>query len=319
MNRIACVAAALALLLPALGASPGTAQGTVFSPGGKSAPSAPAGAPGTVFSPGGKPAAAPAGAPVEAPPADWGNSQVDVVYAEPQNEGFRPIRDRLMRRQVLEQLRLFLSPLKLPRKLQVRIDQCNDEKRPYQAGGAVVICYEYVARIEQIAPQNPPPGSLPRESMIVGAFVQTVLNEVAQGIFDILEIPVWGREEDAADKLAGFIMLQFGKEVAQKVLIGAAWFFEASDRTWTGSDFASMHSPEAQRFYNFLCIAFGHDPATFKFLVDQNILPARRAQRCGTEYYALRFAFAKEILPHVDQELLKRVQSATWLMLDEPK
>jgi hypothetical protein len=138
-------------------------------------------------------------------------------------------------------------------------------------------------------------------------------------VFDILELPVWGREEDAADKLAGFIMVQFGKEVAQKVMIGAAWFFDASDRTWTGADFASSQSTEAQRFYNYLCIAYGSDPATFKFLVDQNLLPARRAQRCTIEYYKLRFAFLKTIMPHVDQPLLKKVQSASWLMLDEPR
>ena len=78
--------------------------------------------------------------------------------------------------------------------------------------------------------------------MIVGAFVQAVLHEVAIATFDILEIPVWGREADAADKLAGFIMVQFGKEVALKVMIGAAWFFEASDRTWTGNPISPASS-----------------------------------------------------------------------------
>jgi hypothetical protein len=45
----------------------------------------------------------------------------------------------------------------------------------------------------------------------------------------------------------------------------------------------------------------------------------RRAQRCQGEFLSLRQAFIQQILPHVDQQLLKRVQSATWLMLDEPK
>ncbi len=242
-----------------------------------------------------------------------------MVYTEPQDPQFRPIRERLMRRQVLEQLRLFLSPLKLPRKLLVQLDQCNAERRPYQSGGPVTICYEYVAKVDRIAPRNQPADGLPREMMIVGAFVQAVLHEVAIATFDILDIPVWGREADAADKLAGFIMVQFGKDVALKVMVGAAWFFDASERQWNGSDFASEQSPEAQRFYNYLCIAFGSDPASFKFLIDQNLLPLDRAQRCNSEFYALRLAFAKEILPHVDQQLMKRVQSATWLMLDEPK
>jgi hypothetical protein len=234
-----------------------------------------------------------------------------VAYTEPQDPQFRPIRDRLMRRQVLEQLRLFLSPLRLPRKLMVQLDQCNAERRPYQAGGPVTICYEYIAKVDRVVPRDQA-GGLQREQTIVGAFIQEVLHEVAIATFEILEIPIWGRERDAADKLAGFIMVQFGKEVTQKVLIGAARYFEVSD-------YASDESPEAQRFYNYLCIAFGADPASFKFLIDQNLLPVHRAQRCSREYYQLRLAFAKTILPHVDQPLLKRVQSEPWLMLDERK
>lgn len=322
MNCLARLALALAVVVP-LGAVSLNAQPT-FGPSKPSpAPDtgkADTGKPGagTVFRPSGGEATPPA-APATTPTADWGNSQVEIAYKEPQDPQFSPIRERLMRRQVLEQLRLFLSPLKLPRKLLVQIDQCNAERRPYQPGGPVTICYEYVAKVARIAPRNASPNGLPREMMIVGAFVQSVLHEVALATFDILEIPVWGRESDAADKLAGFIMVQFGKEVALKVMVGAAWYFDAAERQWTESDFASDQSPEAQRFFNYLCIAFGSDPSSFKFLIDQNMLPVRRAQRCGGEFHALRIAFIKTILPHVDQQLLKRVQSATWLILDEPK
>jgi Putative metallopeptidase len=316
MNCIVRLALALALLMPVLWAAPLAAQPT-FGPSKPTGPDSGTPGPGKVFRPSGSDAAP---APTTVPAtADWGNSQVDVAYVEPKDPQFNPIRERLMRRQVLEQLRLFLSPLKLPRKLLVQVDQCNADRRPYQPGGAVTICYEQVARVDQTAPRNQPPDGLPREMMLVGAFVQTVLHEVAIAVFDILEIPVWGRESDAADKLAGFIMVQFGKDVALKVMVGASWFFDASDRTWSETDFASEQSPEAQRFFNYLCIAFGADPASFKFLIDQNLLPVQRAQRCNNEFYALRHAFAKEILPHVDQQLLKRVQAATWLMLDEPK
>jgi len=275
--------------------------------------------PGKVFRPSTGDVTLPPPAPPTTQEADWGNSQVDVVYTEPQDPQFRPIRERLMRRKVLEQLRLFLSPLQLPRKLLVQLDQCNAERRPYQSGGPVTICYEYVAKVDRIAPREQPAGGMPRETMIVGAFVQAVLHEVATATFDILEIPVWGRESDAADKLAGFIMVQFGKEVALKLMIGASWFFDASERQWSETDLASEQAPEAQRFFNYLCIAYGSDPASFKFLIDQNLLPERRAQRCGGEFYQLRRAFAQTILPHVDQQLLKRVQSATWLILDEPQ
>jgi Putative metallopeptidase len=322
MTFIARLALALALVVP-LSAASLNAQPT-FGPSGpgggtgKPAPG-PEPAPGKVFRPTTTDVTPPPAPPPTTAGADWGNSQVDVAYTEPQDPQFRPIRERLMRRQVLEQLRLFLSPLRLPRKLLVQIDQCNAEQRPYQPGGPVTLCYEYIAKVAQLVPRNQQLGGPSPEAMIVGAFVQQVLHEVAIATFDILEIPIWGREHDAADKLAGFIMVQFGRDVAVKVMLGAARFFEVSERQWNQADFASEQSPEAQRFYNYLCIAIGADPATFKYLVEQNTMPLRRAQRCQTEFLALREAFVQQILPHVDMQLLKRVQSATWLMLDEPK
>lgn len=301
-------ALAFALLVPLSLATPAATQPGV-SP---DKPPAPGTGTGKVFRPTSPTPTAP-GTPV----SELGNPLVEIAYREPADPQFAPIRERLMRRKVLEQLRVFLSPLKLPRKLVVQTEQCNGSRRPYQPGGSVTICYEYVARIEQLAPRNPQPGSLPPELMVVGAFIQTVLHEVSLAIFDVFDVPVWGRMEDAADKLAGFIMVQFGKEVAQKVIIGAASFFDASDRTWTGNDFASVDSPEAQRLFNYLCIAFGSDAGTFKFLVDQNLLPQRRAQRCAAEYFELQFAFRNTILPHIDQPLMRRIQAGDWLVLDD--
>jgi hypothetical protein len=246
-------------------------------------------------------------------------SQVDIAYVEPRNADFRPIQDRLKKRQVLEELQLFLSPLRLPRKLAVKIDQCDAASSPYKSGGPVTICYEYIAQLDRLAPKEIQPGGMPREMMIVGAFVQAVLHETARAVMDILEVPVWGREADAADKLAGFIMMQFGKDVAVRTLLGTAWFFEASERTWTGNDFSDVASPEAQRFFNYLCMAYGGDAATFKFVVDNNLLPQRRAQRCAGEYQEVRFAFLKTIMPHVDQNALKVVQSMEVLKSDDGK
>ena len=227
MPFIARLALALTLIAPlwtmSLNAQP------TFSPNkGGTAPAPETGSPGGggVFRPSGTEVTPPPAppptttttTPAAAPALDWGNSQVDVVYAEPQNPQFLPIRERLMRRQVLEQLRLFLSPLRLPRKLLVQIDQCNAEQRPYQPGGPVTICYEYVAKVDQIAPRNAPAGGLPRETMIVGAFIQAVLHDVAVATFDILELPVWGRERDAADRLAASLRRFVGSTLSAALL-----------------------------------------------------------------------------------------------------
>jgi Putative metallopeptidase len=253
--------------------------------------------------------AAPASAQITIPP-DLKNDQIEISYVEPKTAAYRPIYDKLKKRQVLEQLRAFMSPLSLTRKLPVKIDECGKPNSPFEAGGGVTICYEYIAQIEQLAPKEKTALGVTREIAVSGAFVQVMLHEMSHAVFDILQIPVWGREEDAADKLAGFIMLQFGRDVALTTLMGTAHFFEASDRTWTGSDFSDVRSPEVQRFYNYLCLAHGGPSSeAFKpFLTQIKFLSLGRSKRCAVEYSDLRWAFQKTILPHVDQDLMRRVQ-----------
>jgi Putative metallopeptidase len=249
-------------------------------------------------------------------PADLKNDQIEISYVEPKNPAFRPIYDKLKQRQVLEQLRAFMAPLSLTRKLPVTIDQCGTTTKPFEPGGGVTICYEYIAEIERLAPKEKTALGVTREVATAGAFVQVVLHEMSHAVFDVLQVPVWGREEDAADKLAGFIMLQFGKDVALTTLTGTAHFFEASDHTWTGSDFSDVRSPEAQRFFNYLCLAHGGPSSeAFRPFLQQvksdgkSFLQLDRAARCSKEYADLRWAFQKTILPHVDQDLMQKVQA----------
>jgi hypothetical protein len=244
------------------------------------------------------------------------HSQVEIAYIEPQKSSLRLYYDTLKRRQVLEQLQDFLSPLRLPKKILVTTQECGRETIPYEPGQPIVACYEYVSHIVRLAPQAKTRTGISRDTAIVGAFVQLILHETARAIFNLMQIPVWGREEDAADKLAAFVMLQFGKEVAITTLSGSVWFFEASNRTWTGSDFAQEDSPEAQRFFNYLCIAYGADPATFTEIARETLLRTRRAARCASEYKEISEAFTKTILPYVDPERLKRVQSLKLLRQD---
>ena len=74
----------------------------------------------------------------------------------------------------------------------------------------------------------------------------------------------------------------------------------------------TTESPEAQRYYNFLCIAYGGDPHVFGDLVDKGILPKHRAGRCTGEYEQVRKAFNMRIMPYVDPDLLVRAKASRW-------
>ncbi len=249
-------------------------------------------------------------------PADLQNSQIDIAYQPPTNPAYRALYERLKARAPLEELRQFLSPLRLPHKLTVQTGECGATYVPY-AYGPVTICYEYLDQVEKLAPVDVSADGVTRANAIAGAFVQVALHQVAEAVFNILQVPIWGRDEDAADKIAGFIMMQFGKDVALRTLTGTAYFFEASDHTWTGVDFSDERSTEDQRFYNYLCIAYGGDSATFGYVVKQNLLPKDRADGCAHEFAELTFAFNSTVMPYVDQHLLAEVRAAQWLRADD--
>lgn len=234
------------------------------------------------------------------------NPKVELVYGEPANAAFGPIRERLLATKALEQLSSLLGPLDLPRPLKVQVVQCDQPSRGY-ADATVTVCYEQIAKIEEIALAAPRNASATPAQMAVAAFVQVLLHETAHALIDVYKLPVWGRKNDAADRLAALMMLQFGPQIALKVVYGAAAFFEASERTWNGSEFASASSPEAQRYYNYLCMAYGWNPDTFRGAVAQGLLPEQRSYRCPGEYQQALAAFMTTIMPHVDQAKLGQV------------
>jgi hypothetical protein len=249
-------------------------------------------------------------------------AQVRISYEPPQDAKYNPVHDALKRRQVLERLQLFLTPLRLPRELLVRLAQCGAETVPYQAGGPVTICYELVQHVADIAAQHTKDAD-EQAQIMDGTFVEAVLHQTAYAVFDLLQVPIWGRKDDAADRLAALIMMQFGEPVALTTIVGTAKFFEYSNHTWTGEDFADESSPEAQRFYNYLCIAWGGDPVTFHFAAPRPgpsafpRLDEYRASFCAREYAQIRDAFNLRIMPFIDPDLLVKVRATPWLLPDE--
>jgi hypothetical protein len=269
-------------------------------------------------------AVAPASAQTPPIPADLQNPMIEIQYVEPSNEAFRPIREKLMQYQVLERLKQFLAPLILPNKVVMKVDECGPTPQYPKPSVPVVVCYEYIKMIEERAPGSGKETSkgVSRDDVIIGTFVMAALHETARAVFSELKIPIWGREEDAADKLAAFVMVEMGGDIALRSIKGTASFFRANPN-WSGSDFdySEVASPEKQRYYNYLCIAYGSDPDTFKQFARNTLLTTRRAQRCSGEYIQVKSAFEATILNgHVDQALLQKVQSVTtWLPPTEGK
>jgi len=259
-----------------------------------------------------------AAAPAMAQPQLKGSVDFDYLpAAAPENI---EMRERLMQRKALDELAQFLSPLKLKRTLRLVTDECPErsaENAWYSGRDATItICYQYVNLFARYAAA---PDMLPgftREEIFVGAFLSTVLHELGHAVFDLLDIAVFGHEEDAADQISAFVLLQFGPDVARTTIKGAAykWFMSAIQRPPTYYD---THGTSAQRYYNYLCIAYGGQPETFGDLAGGGLLPRSRLEDCALEYAQVRRAFDETVLPHIDREMLNRVLARRWLRADD--
>ena len=260
-------------------------------------------------------------------------SMIKVEYKAPTDKKLEPIYQRLKSRAVLERMQAFLAPLRLPQPLNIITAQCGGQiELPYQPDAPVTICYEYVALIEQAAPAGIDAvgqAIVTRDIALVGPFVQFSLRSVARHLIDMLELPVWGNAEDAADSLAAFIMLEVSPQVAQKTIFGTAYFF-AKTRQSEKLDLAAIRPHIAQRYFNLLCIAVGSDLVRYSvFLpVDRQEgpvdLPKNRIGHClqlaapeHNEYNQIKYAFHQLIRDkHVDLPLLKQVRTIEWLADD---
>ena len=240
--------------------------------------------------------------------------QVRVVYMPPKEPKHQPIHDALRERGILEVLRTLLSPFRLPRQLTLEVKGCDGKVDAYYEDDTATLCYEYVELIQQHAPKvGTPRGLMPADAM-VGAIIDTFLHEVGHAVIDMLEIPVLGREEDAADFFSAYILVQFAPDDAHRLIQGVG-FMMASEakaalaKPQTLKTFAGAHGLPAQRHYNLLCIAYGSNPKTFGNAVLRGMLPKERADGCADEYKMLQRAFQKLILPYVDEALLSKART----------
>jgi hypothetical protein len=263
-----------------------------------------------------------AAAPSTAAPAPKGRTGlVRPSYEEPKNPAHRPLYDHLRQERLLEKFAEVLGTIRLPRELGLRFAGCDGESNAWFDGDEhrITFCYEFVAEIDQAAAGSVQYG-IPREDALDGAVVFVLLHESGHALFNYLQVPIFGREEDAADHFAGYVLLRAGKAIARRTLSGAAWMYkhDSGARKLDESDFADVHGLDAQRLYNVLCMAYGAYPDDYRGLVDKGYLPKARAEGCADEYAQVTYAFQKLISGSLDAQAVASTRARHKAKWDAP-
>jgi hypothetical protein len=252
------------------------------------------------------------------------NPRIHVDYETPKDPAQQNVYDIVRRHHVLELVRKIFSPWNLGDiNLNIRTTSCGVSNAWYQRVGnvpTVSICYEYLEEIWQSMPEETKAvlGSTMQDT-ICGQLFFAVAHELGHAMIDIFDAPVFGRQEDAADQFATYIILQFGGEQALQLIDGAAYGYHAYIKdlstkpqvTLPLAAFSSDHGAPEERYFNLICIAYGYDQRLFSFEVDK--IPAGRAQKCKYEYEDIKYAMETVFWPHLDHDKVKRVMAMNWV------
>ncbi|MEM8980701.1 MAG: DUF4344 domain-containing metallopeptidase [Pseudomonadota bacterium] len=111
-------------------------------------------------------------------------------------------------------------------------------------------------------------------------------HEMGHALIDVMQLPVFGQEEDAADVLSVYLIDAFFEEDAAVEMAYDTAFGFLNDAEETGDDipFWAVHGPDIQRYYNLVCLFYGANPDERGDVAEELDLPEDRAETCPEEY-----------------------------------
>jgi hypothetical protein len=138
---------------------------------------------------------------------------------------------------------------------------------------------------------------------VVGNTLFVVAHELGHGVINEMNMPVLGREEDAADSFAIVTALNMGQWFSERVLmeVTKGWFLSAKrdKKEQNALTFYGEHSLDLQRAYNIVCLMVGSDPEKYKPLAEVTELPEQRQESCVYEWKNMSWSWEEMLKKHL--------------------
>ena len=127
-----------------------------------------------------------------------------------------------------------------------------------------------------------------------------LLHEVGHALIDRLDVPVLGKEEDAADSFAAFAAVEMEED--GELVIGATDLFAAfeeveGDKAYEEAAFWDSHSLDVQRFYTINCLVYGADTDKYGGVVEGVGIDKERLSECEDEWTQARDSWYEVLEP----------------------
>lgn len=231
--------------------------------------------------------------------------EVEVVWEEPETEADALGREMLEASETEAVARSLAKAFKLPNPLLVRgVSGAGAGPFYNPEDNSITLPYEFASLVVEVV-ESTYPESAPEEiGEKIGAINSFIFaHEFAHALIANFNLPVLGKEEDAADSIATYVLLNADEGAAYAA--DAAFFWAAfSERQSPPAlvEYADSHSLDLQRAYAVLCWVAGSSEQSFEEVAELELLPPERLESCPAEYEQLVESLGQELKPHLSAE-----------------
>ncbi len=209
------------------------------------------------------------------------------VEASALNKDLKPLFDELATALESQMNKTFVFP---KGDVSATFGDCGRADAFYQTGTRQIgMCYELFADLASkfsIA-----------DSVDVFRFI--FLHELGHALIDQFDLPILGREEDAADSLATVFSIEEDQNSRGALLAGIN-FLDSYQKGFS-SNWADNHSLGPQRMFNLVCWTVGGDPTALsnRTVAALNQQLASSGRNCSTEYSSQKQAYTRLLEPFI--------------------
>jgi Putative metallopeptidase len=231
-----------------------------------------------------------------------GTGEVEAVWNEPDTEEDGLGYEMLTASQTKGVAASLAEAAELPNPLLVRgVNGIGGGPFYNPEDNSITLPYGFAALVFEVESSSSPEVSPEEVGEQVGAVNSFILaHEFAHALIANFELPVLGKEEDAADSISTAVLLTI-PEGAEYAADAAAFFAALSDSQEPPAlvDYADSHSLDLQRAFDILCWVAGSSEASYEEVAEFEALPQSRLETCPQEYAQLVTSIEDELKPHL--------------------
>lgn len=229
-------------------------------------------------------------------------ADISTTYAKPKSDKADQIGAELIKAVDIGNLsNILASTFQIPQHIDVKAINGIDSPFWYAKDSSITFQYGFAWLVYDTLKTSNPTWSSKQVGYATGAVLGFILeHEFTHALISIYDLPVLGKEEDAADTLATLLLLK-SPQGARLALSAAEFWDDFSGRQNPPAlaDYAEEHSLDLQRSFTIVCEIAGSSDANYALIKKADILPPGQIQTCPAQYQQDVKSFTQVLDPHI--------------------